>query len=837
MSKTRKWYTRALYLVFALALVVGLAVVPVAENLSADVSQPQVTVTPNSANATAAYTINFTTTAGLVAAASNVTITFPALTTVGAIPLANVFVNGTAANATAVAVQVLNITPNANVPAGDVEVYIAKDTLAANSIRNPVTPGDYRLTVATTAETYTVNSAYYTIGALVVAPTVTSVLPAAGVRDSTVDVVITGTKLTGATAVSFGAGITVNSFTVDSATKITANITIGKYAPTGAHNVTVTIVATIYTGVGIFTVDAGPGLVEIYNAAGSYYGAAKTITTALTYLPAAPAGYTIKVTPSYAGTGEVYPIAITTGMDSITIEPSSGTVTVGPAATAAATAKVFSVNATAVTIQGFEITKANTVAIHVTGAADLSNFAIKDCTFVNLSGAATSAIKVSASTNADITKGTISGCTFVEADNAVTGGNIIWVDVPAGPPPATQDISGVTVSGNTITGKGDATSVAFGVVFNSGVTTEPVSGTIENNTITDLYRTGSAIELIGTVGTVKVSDNTVTNCNIGIDAWALTASTVAAPTQEITLWNNAITDCYRTGMKFGGALAVVVADPSSVAPLFNSIYGNNTSGAANEADLFNSITAPAAVVRATHNWWGDASGPGADSIGGTAVTAYDPWLGASVSAAKVALDVASLDAKTEVGVTVTGAAPGALLITDIIGAALYTDNPIEGETEFTALDNGFFDVYAYDAAAGWIATDEVVLKLYNSAITSDSKVYAWSPTEDVWKECTLKGYSSAGGAHIWVKVHSEINTIAPTTPAIEELQYLPFAISTEEAVPPVPEEPIGYDDPIYGGDGDGIIDLGELLNGIEDYIGDETALGFLLDVIELYLSA
>jgi len=72
-------------------------------------------------------------------------------------------------------------------------------------------------------------------------PSVTSVSPASGDQGETLDVTITGTYFTGATAVSFATGITVNSFTVDSSTRITASITIDADAATGARNVSVTI--------------------------------------------------------------------------------------------------------------------------------------------------------------------------------------------------------------------------------------------------------------------------------------------------------------------------------------------------------------------------------------------------------------------------------------------------------------------------------------------------------------------------------------------------------------------------------------------------------------------
>ncbi len=68
------------------------------------------------------------------------------------------------------------------------------------------------------------------------------------------DVVITGTDFLTATAVDFGVGITVKSFTVDSDTQITAVISIAAWAPVGPHNVGVTTPYGAAVLVGAFTV-------------------------------------------------------------------------------------------------------------------------------------------------------------------------------------------------------------------------------------------------------------------------------------------------------------------------------------------------------------------------------------------------------------------------------------------------------------------------------------------------------------------------------------------------------------------------------------------------------
>jgi hypothetical protein len=70
-------------------------------------------------------------------------------------------------------------------------------------------------------------------------PTATGVTPSQGARGQTLDVTITGTSFTGATAVSLGPGITVKGYTVVSLTQITANISIDPTAKLGNRNVSV----------------------------------------------------------------------------------------------------------------------------------------------------------------------------------------------------------------------------------------------------------------------------------------------------------------------------------------------------------------------------------------------------------------------------------------------------------------------------------------------------------------------------------------------------------------------------------------------------------------------
>jgi outer membrane protein assembly factor BamB len=102
------------------------------------------------------------------------------------------------------------------------------------------------------------------------APTVTSVSPNSGNQGQTLNnVIITGTYFTGATAVSFGAGITVNSFITDNATQIRANITIAGGAALGARDVSVTTPGGTGTKTGGFTVQQPTQTASVTTATGT----------------------------------------------------------------------------------------------------------------------------------------------------------------------------------------------------------------------------------------------------------------------------------------------------------------------------------------------------------------------------------------------------------------------------------------------------------------------------------------------------------------------------------------------------------------------------------------
>jgi NO-binding membrane sensor protein with MHYT domain len=120
-------------------------------------------------------------------------------------------------------------------------------------------------------------------------PTISWVSPSQGIQRQTLTVTITGTYFTGATAVSFGPGITVNSFTANTSTKITLKITIGANAALGTRNVSVTTpggTATLTSG---FTVVQAPPTISSVRPTKGAQGQTLTLTIAGTYFTGATA--------------------------------------------------------------------------------------------------------------------------------------------------------------------------------------------------------------------------------------------------------------------------------------------------------------------------------------------------------------------------------------------------------------------------------------------------------------------------------------------------------------------------------------------------------------------
>ena len=121
-------------------------------------------------------------------------------------------------------------------------------------------------------------------------PAISSVSPSSGIQGQTLSsVVITGTYLTGATSVTFGSGITANSFAVDNATQITANIIIDGAAAVGAKDLSVTTLGGTGTKTGGFTVNQAPPTIATVSPKQGVQGQTLSVTVTGTYLTEASA--------------------------------------------------------------------------------------------------------------------------------------------------------------------------------------------------------------------------------------------------------------------------------------------------------------------------------------------------------------------------------------------------------------------------------------------------------------------------------------------------------------------------------------------------------------------
>lgn len=111
--------------------------------------------------------------------------------------------------------------------------YIVNSPTQITAVTGPRAAGTVNVTVVTAGGSGTLSSGFTYV---VTAPTVSAVSPSTGSTLGGTSVTITGTNLTGATAVDFG-GTAATSFTIDSATQITA---VAPAGAAGAVDVTVT---------------------------------------------------------------------------------------------------------------------------------------------------------------------------------------------------------------------------------------------------------------------------------------------------------------------------------------------------------------------------------------------------------------------------------------------------------------------------------------------------------------------------------------------------------------------------------------------------------------------
>jgi len=200
---------------------------------------------------------------------------------------------------------------------------------------------------------------------------------------------------------------------------------------------------------------------------------------------------------------------------------------------------------------------------------------------------------------------------------------------------------------------------------------------------------------------------------------------------------------------------------------FNNIVGNTDFGVLNDGG---------GTVDATHNWWGDASGPFHKSLnpGGRSDEVsdnvdFEPWLEAEVVAAKTETVTGggTVDAREEADteVEVTGNA--------MVTVARYDENPGgDAPTDFNALDK-YIDVYipyTTEATAIEIRLYYTDAEVEAAGIDEDSlHLLWWNGT--LWVQCspdTASGVNTNSiydySGYMWAIITED------TTPSLDDLQ-------------------------------------------------------------------
>jgi hypothetical protein len=130
-----------------------------------------------------------------------------------------------------------NVSFGPGITVNDFTVNNSREMVVTITIGVNATVGTRTISVTTPVATGTLADGFTVV---VPSPEIDTLTPAYGRQGQELEVVITGDNFGEATAVSFGTGVTVDEFTVDSATQITVQITIAGNAAAGPRDVTIT---------------------------------------------------------------------------------------------------------------------------------------------------------------------------------------------------------------------------------------------------------------------------------------------------------------------------------------------------------------------------------------------------------------------------------------------------------------------------------------------------------------------------------------------------------------------------------------------------------------------
>ncbi|WP_279587411.1 IPT/TIG domain-containing protein [Janthinobacterium sp. 75] len=608
-------------------------------------------------------------------------------------------------------------------------------------------------------------------------PTVGSISPSTGSTAGGTSVVITGTNLTGAGAVKFGAS-NASSFTVNSPTQITATSPAG----TGTVDITVTTGGgtSATSGADQFTYVAAPGVTSISPTSGPSTGGTTVIitgsnfggATAVTFGATAATGFTVNsatqiTATAPAGSGTVDVRVTTPNGTSATSGADQFTYLAAPVLTSISPTSGPSTGGTTVIVTGSNFGGATAVTFGATAATGFTVNSATQITATAPAGSGTVDVRVTTAGGTSATSGA-DQFTYVAAP--------VVTSISPTSGPATGGTT-VIITGTNFSG---AVAVTFGATAATGFTV---------NSATQITATAPAGS--GTVD-VRITTPGGTSATSVADQFTYVARPVVSGISPTSGPSTGGTTVIVTGSNFGGATAVTFGATAATGFTVNSAtqitatapVGSGTvdvrvttaggTSATSGADQFTYVAAP--VVTSILPTSGPAtggttviitgtnfSGAAAVTFGATAATGFTVN-----SATQITATAPAGSGTVDVRITTTGGTSAAVAADQFtyVGAPVVSglspaSGPTTGGTSVTINGSGFSGATAVTFGATAASSFTV-----NSASQITATAPAGTGTIDV--RITTTGGTSATSAsdQFTYVVVPAVTGIAPASGAI-----------------------------------------------------------------------
>jgi len=330
-------------------------------------------------------------------------------------------------------------------------------------------------------------------------------------------------------------------------------------------------------------------------------------------------------------------------------------------------------------------------------------------------------IGVTIDSEAAVIDGTqISNCVFNLGDPAIG----IWLG--GGTP--TNRVSNVTISDDEFNGPLSMTANPWkiGGAFGAPLSCEVEGLVFERNTV-DRCSTPVNIQEKD-ITNVSIHENTYTRTDGALYVW--TEGNPTGVVSDFVFSGNTVDGTNTYGIAFGIGNGNLQAGNFGAGNYVR--YNEFGAGIPGGYGLDAVTSNPAGyTLDATHNWWGNESGPSGQGPGtGAPVSAnvdYDPWIQSEVA-----------ESKTETVTNGTVTTPSGGAAANVTGTATVTVAEYEGNptgSGFGTADIGYIDVYVPDPSAA----TQIEIRLYFPAgtDTANLKMQWWDGTE--WIECSNQG--------------------------------------------------------------------------------------------------